>query len=124
MLLLLLAVVQQPDFSRAIDFRTPPARVVNILPGLAKKAGVTLQAAGPPRDDVLVISVKNRPVSEIMDKIAEATSSNWVKKGSAFELTSDKAIAAKELQMERNAEIVRWQKLIDVAQSRAGAVTP
>lgn len=115
MLVLALLLPLRQDLAQSIDYSTPPARVARILPALTEKTGIAFTASLPAKDDVLVIRVKDQPVSKLMEAIAEATSSTWQKEGKGYRLVENKELKAIEMKEEWQSEVALWKKRIDEA---------
>jgi hypothetical protein len=87
-----------------VAFRATAMPAGRLIPRLGEQAGVKLTCAPELASDVLLLSVKDRPLSEVMGKLAEAGSAEWMPDGNGFKYTRTPALAAR-LRREEVAEV-------------------
>jgi len=69
-----------------VTFKARAARAERLLKELGAKAGVPLSATATTADDVLLISVKDVPFQQLLDKIAAVENATWIKEGEGYRL--------------------------------------
>jgi hypothetical protein len=72
--------------ARRVSFSAPAMTAERLLPALSARAGVRLECAPETRGEVLLLHVRSAPLSEVMDRIAEAASARWVPARGGFRL--------------------------------------
>ncbi len=89
------------DLNAKVTTSIPASRINTVMEQLTATTGVPLMAAANLRDDVLLVSVKDVTVQQLMAKLAEVENGAWVKQGNGFMLERDlgatKAEASAEL---------------------------
>lgn len=82
-LALALAVGQAPsitaDLNRSITFEHRAAAAPTVVASLGKAAGVEMSASPALASDILIVRVENVRIPELMDRIADLTSSEWIR---------------------------------------------
>ena len=72
-----------------VTFTTRAARAAVAVPALGKAAGQELLVSPIMADEVILVSVANRPLGEVMERIATVTSGTWKPAGNGFRLVPD-----------------------------------
>ena len=84
------------DTSVHVTYTTRAARASVVLKELGKVANVDLQTTPETANEVLLISVKDQPISAVMSRIATVTSGDWVQTGASYMLAPDLAARTAE----------------------------
>jgi hypothetical protein len=98
------------DVSQKVTFSAPAARASVLLKRLGEQTGIPLETSPQTKDEVLLLRVKDVPLKEILDRIAQVADADWKPEGGGFRLTrpSEKANAAARAELdERMASIER-----------------
>jgi hypothetical protein len=103
------AQLEGEAFSKSIAFRQGATRVPAILDALSKETGIPLKASPYFENEVLVVSVKERPIREVLGKLADAVSGQWRFEGGAYLLARDLKKTQEE-ERESNARRVEQVK--------------
>src|SRR5579872_2339647 len=78
-----IALVMRPQISDArLTYTHSAARAAVLLPEIGNAAGIELQSSTEMGNEVLLISVKDAPISEVLNRIAAVTSGRWTNHGS------------------------------------------
>jgi hypothetical protein len=109
---LLAAVVQSPDLSKPIALRTVAKPVSEVLRDVSGQAGFTF-GANQVRDWPVIVSVKDLPVGQVLDRIAEVTDSEWVKERDRWVLTRSAARVKKAVEIELEDRAARLKPVVD-----------
>src|ERR1700722_11572392 len=98
MLTLLIAAVcaGRQGLDTPVTYTTRAARAEAVLPELGKLAGIDLQASKDTANEILVISVKNTPLADILPRIATVTSGEWKHDGNTIRLVPNRDLRRKE----------------------------
>src|SRR3954470_5834998 len=72
------------DLTKKISVEIPASRTSAALAALSKAAGVTFEPAANLRAEVLVVSVHDVTVQEVMNRIAQAESGKWTLQGNTY----------------------------------------
>jgi hypothetical protein len=102
--LLFVVTKTTPDPDLHITFRAPTGRAEVLLPELGRLAGVNLEAGERTRGDVLLIDVRDRPLPEVMNRIATATHSKWTQTETGYRLHRSDEVARQLLETGRKIE--------------------
>lgn len=84
----------------AVTYQCKAKPVQAVLDDLAKIAKVDLTAKAEVRPEIVLISVKNMPISDLLGRIAKVTSCQWERTESGFVLEADEAARNREKQAE------------------------
>ncbi len=95
-----------------VTFRSPALPLDQLLTALSTKSGTIMRATGRIAEDVLVLSVKDIPLSDLQKRIAEVTTGVWKQDGDAFVLQRDEVAARKQDQEELSRLAERYAKAI------------
>ena len=98
--LLLLALSLNNSRANTVSYSCGATRVPVILKALSAQTGLDLRATPALEDEVLFISVKDAPVRDLTDEIAQVTHASWQANGGAYYLTR----TAQQLARDENAE--------------------
>ncbi len=88
------------DLAKHASFRCVASPIAKVLPDLSKACGTTFKWAPQTAADVVVLSIKDKPVSEIMKRIAQATGAEWAKEEDGYRLTRSESLNRKQQQDE------------------------
>lgn len=102
--------VQEPR----VTFEHRAARVELLFPELSKAAGTSLTFSAQTKDEVLIVSVRDVPLSELRAKIAEAASAEWQAEEGGFRLIR----SAKLLQKLEEEHVAYVAESVKAAQER------
>jgi len=100
------------DTSVHVSYTTRAARAVRVLADLAQISKVDLKVSPQTANDVLVISVKDVALADVMSRIAVATSGEWKQEGSSFMLIGSTAQRRKEENLESERRVIAVRKSI------------
>ncbi|MDR3690750.1 MAG: hypothetical protein P4L46_15340 [Fimbriimonas sp.] len=119
-LCLLTCLASAQDVSVHVTYTTSAARVAKVLSEIKALSHVDLQATRSTENEVLVVSVKDVPLSELLERIAKVTSCEWKHDGSTFRLVVAKPVQRRE----ETTDLVHRIQLIRAAiQARAKGPT-
>jgi hypothetical protein len=126
------------DVAQKVTFSAPAGRASVVLKKLGEQTGIALETSRQTEDEVLLLSFKDVPLKEVMDRIASVADAEWKPEGSGFRLSrpSEKQseAARKELEtrtdtigkvlqgaLDRQAKLPAWndaelKKLVDMQQ--------
>ncbi len=92
------------DTSVHVTYKSRAQSTAHILAELRNQTHVDLEPAAVMKGDVLVVSVEDLPLKDLMDRIAIATSGSWKQEGSAYRLVANNSIRRQE---DRKEEALR-----------------
>ncbi len=93
------------DTSVKITYTAPATRLQTELDEIGKQAKMPLYASPDMARETLVIKVKDLPLSDLMAKIAEATSGSWIPEGTGYRIVIDSVKRRQEANESRLASI-------------------
>jgi hypothetical protein len=107
LLLPLAAPAQVPQ--KRLTFVRDAGRAKVVLAELSKEAGISLDTAPQTENEVIVVAVKDVPLKETLDRIAEAVHGSWKADGNRYRLirTPEQARAEEQEQWARELQRVR-----------------
>src|SRR5690349_7687812 len=73
----------------SVSYRTVAKSTGKILQDLSPLTGKSLKAAADVSKLILIVSIKGRPVQEVLDNLAKATLARWEKKKNELWLVAD-----------------------------------
>ena len=79
-----------------VSLTAPAAGTASVLAELSRQAGVPLLCTTQFRNDVLVLRLKDVPLKDAMDKIAETVYGDWQPEGNGFRLVRTSQQSARE----------------------------
>jgi len=86
-----------PGLDKRITFAIRAARAAVVIPELGKLAGIDLRATPQTENEVLIVSVADVPLSDVLARVATATSGQWKRDGKTLKLfASDKMRSVEE----------------------------
>lgn len=109
---LILGQQSQADLSQKVTYRHAAAPVRVILEELSAATKVPLGAAANLNNEILLVSVKDLPLKELLDKIAEAAAGEWTVEGAKTYLTRSSARLKAEDAIEYQNKLAAIQKLL------------
>src|SRR5437867_707254 len=80
---------QEPDLTKKVSFDHLARPAGRLIPLLAEESGIRLVCSNIVAPDVLLITARDVPLSEVMDKIAYVSGAQWTKIDGGFRLTRD-----------------------------------
>jgi len=97
------------SISTRVTYFTRAARASVVVKELGRLAKIDLQATPNIDGEILVIDVKNQPLSELMSRIATVTDGEWKQVGPAYRLQANQALRSKEErdELEKRAKDIR-----------------
>lgn len=102
---LLLGQGPAADLQAPVTFEHRAAPVGRVLASLSEKAKIKLEALPSVAPDVVLISVKNVPLNDLMQKIASVTSAEWRQDGDVYRLAPAAGIRNREATDEFTARV-------------------
>jgi hypothetical protein len=88
---------------RNVTFSHPPARIEILLPKLSKVAGLELRFDATTADEPVVVHVTNASLREVLARLAQVCSAEWVRRGEGQVLTRSSAVAAQQEKADKQA---------------------
>ncbi len=82
-----------PDFDRRLTFSCAAIPVATAVKQLSEQTGVLLTAQGPISSEMLVLRFNGVPLRVAMAKIADATSGEWIKSETGYQLGRSPGLA-------------------------------
>jgi hypothetical protein len=118
------AYSQTPETVK-VSVSIPGARATVVVEQLSAASGVRLTADREMDADVAVLVVKDRPLKEAMDMLAEAVDGRWLKSGSGWKLLPSAAKRRKDIQTQISARTGEIGKSIqEMDGSSSGSFNP
>ena len=100
------------DQSVHVTYSTRAARMSEIVRQLSQVSKVNLVASPQTENEVLVISVKDVPISDLLSKIAAVTSGEWRQDGTTLRLVADGKLRKQEEKDELALRLANIRKAI------------
>ena len=107
------------DTSVKVTYSTRAARASVVVRELGHLANLDLQTSPQTESEILIIAVKARPLTEVMDRIATVTSSQWKQEGSAFRLVPNSKMRNQEDRVARTKLVAKITKGIHDLEANA-----
>lgn len=85
-----------PDTTVHVTYTTRAARADQVVRDLAGLSKLDLEVSPQTKNEVLVISVKDVPLSDLMARIAEVTSGEWKQEGNIYRLVGSATLRSRE----------------------------
>jgi len=98
-----------------ITYSTRAARASRVIKDIGAIAKLDLEVSPQTQNEVLVISVKDTPLSDLMARIATATSGEWRTEGSVYRLVGSSTMRKQEEREQATKRIANVRKAIDKA---------
>jgi hypothetical protein len=114
MLTTLLAAIafQSPNLDKPVTLRTVAKPVAEVLKDVTTQVGFRFEASQV-REWPIIVSVKDLPVGQVLDRIAEVTDSEWVKERDRWVLTRSAARVKKAAEIELADRAARLKPAVD-----------
>lgn len=109
---------QSPDLTRAVTLQELAAPARDLCADLGKAAGFDLTCDARIKNDLVILGVKQRPVGEVMTKIATTFGWVWQPNGNGFRLTPTPEFVRKAKDGRREILIRDGHRLQALAQER------
>jgi len=100
------------DTSVPVTYTTRAARASEVVKALGLLAKVNLQTSAQTEGEILVISVKDQPLSQVMSRIAVVTSGEWKQEGPVYRLVPNEAVRRVEERDEFAKRVAKIRKSI------------
>ena len=104
-----------------VSYESVAKPVSKIVSELASQSGISLTVDPNSANHVLILSVSEVRLDDVLDRIANACSSKWVEKDGLRTLTPDNQLRNQELQAYRADLLVEAQSIITQAKARLNA---
>ncbi|AIE87893.1 hypothetical protein [Fimbriimonas ginsengisoli] len=98
------------DAGTKVTFTGRAARVETILAGLSQASGVKLSASAQTADEILIVSAKDVSLSDLMARIATATSGEWHQTADGYRLAQSVGARTREENESLNARVTAIRK--------------
>jgi hypothetical protein len=108
------------DLSVRVTYTTRAARAARVLRDLERLAGVALRISPDVENEVLIVSVKDEPLSEVISRIAIATSGEWRHEGAALRLVASLKVRRQEERAELAKRVAGIKHSIEELTSGTG----
>ena len=112
----LLAATPAQDTAVPVTYTTRAARAEQVVKDLKVLSKVDLEVSPQTKNEVLIVSAKGVPLSDLMARIASVTSGEWKQEGAAYRLVGDVALRDRE---ERAEAAKRTEAIRKAIQDRA-----
>ncbi len=116
---------QDDALQKKVSVSYPAMTAKNLMAALQKETGVPFSTAPQTSNDVLLLSVKDVTVQQLMDKIAEADGAEWVKDSQGYRLSRSQGLSNKQdreyLQARVEALKASLNKVLNPSASGAGS---
>src|SRR5688572_96530 len=89
----LFGVGDEPALSTKVTFDYLAMPAGRLIPLLSEESGIPLLCSNAVARDVLLLTCRDAPLKEVMDRIAYVAGAEWVKFDGGFRLTRDLALA-------------------------------
>lgn len=86
---------QEDPMQKRITLDLPATTAKNLMPILQKETGVAFNVTPQTANDVLLISVKDVPLSQLMERIADIDNAEWTKDSTGYRLIRSQGLANK-----------------------------
>lgn len=106
-------LLASPQAEPSVTFSAPAMTARNLFPALSKAAGVLIRTGVYTNDEVLLIDVKDVPLSKLLDKIAAVTGSEWTKEPGVYTLVRSTNLARSQEAAVLDERTAALQKEID-----------
>jgi hypothetical protein len=108
--LLWAAVASAQDTSKRISYTTVAVPAWRALSELSTSSGVQLEATPQTANDVVVIRVKDAPLSAVMKQLAACINAEWERTNSGYRLTRPQRLEVEEQRRELQATAAAFAK--------------
>lgn len=111
--------------NRASSFSAPAMPAGKLIPLLAAETGLKLECGVDTASDVLLLIAKDRPIKEILQKLADADSAEWLQDGERMRFGRSAMLTAR-LEREETAAIEEGirKKLAPIYETLTALLTP
>lgn len=120
-------VMSAPGFAQSLDtpvtLRLTATPVGNVLDALGKAGGLDLRPSLDVSTDVVVLSVKDQKLRDVMVRLAQALDAEWETVGAGYRLVRSNVIEQRQLRAEIAARTPRYQAAL-AAMAKAAAEMP
>lgn len=109
---LLTLAAQSPDLGKPVTLRTVAKPVGEVLRDVSAQAGFTF-VASQVREWPVIVSVKDLPVGQLLERLAEVTDAEWRKEAKQWTLERGPARVQKAIEIELADRAARLQPVVD-----------
>jgi hypothetical protein len=122
--LLALRQPQLPDLNQKVTLDMRAVQGVALMKELSRKTGITFEARDAAATDRYLVTVHEVPLTQLMDKLAEAETGVWLHAGdNEYRLVRDRKKIEKEQNDEREKSIKRFTKAFEKYRADLGLTT-
>lgn len=97
------------DMAQKVTFSSPAASAKNLLAELSRATGVTFSVSPQTQGEILLVDVKDVPLSELMKRIAQAAAAEWKQEGESFRLIRTQALQNQQEREYLDARALRFK---------------
>jgi hypothetical protein len=119
----LLAIHQQqlPDLNQKVTLDMRAVQGVTLMRELSRKTGISFEAHNAAATDRYLVTVRDVPLKQLMDKLAEAETGVWLNAGdNQFRLVRDRAKIEKEQKDDRETSIKQYSEVLEKCRKDLG----
>jgi hypothetical protein len=102
---------------RSVTLESRVVRIPALVQELAAKSGEPLASAANLRNEVLYVNLAERPLSEVMNLVAEAAGCEWVRRENRVELTRTNQKLREDEVTERQYDLGKIRKRLELMKS-------
>lgn len=113
--LLLLAATTRQDLTTKVNYKTVAVPAAKAIADIAKQTKIDIVVIAPLDKEPIIVNLKDVPLKDAMDKIADVLDGKWVQQGKAFTLQRPDEMQQKLLDdrtADKGAKIAAAQKKI------------
>jgi len=101
-----------------VTYTTRAVRTSEVLRQLGKQTKVDLRATPEMEGEILVVAVKDQPLSDVMARIAAVTSGEWKQDGSIFRLVANETVRRQEERADSAKRVAEVRRAIKSRSTR------
>lgn len=121
------ALAHGQDTAQKVTFSAKAGSAKQVLEGLSKQTGVTFATSPQTADEVLLVDVKDVPLTDLMKQLAKAAAAEWQSEGEGFRLVRSQALhnqQEREYYDARAANVRKEQEALLKAYQETKPITP
>ncbi|MBX3119332.1 MAG: hypothetical protein KF784_09715 [Fimbriimonadaceae bacterium] len=115
--------VQEDPLQKKITFAVHATTMKNLMPILQKETGIAFNVTPQTANDVLLVSVKDVTVQQLMEKIAQASDAEWVKDSTGYRLSRSQGLSNTQERKYLNARAAAMTDAISKLKAPAGSTS-
>lgn len=108
-------VAGQSPLAQPVSLDIPPSRLPEALKAIESRTGVSLLAGTPLANEVVMIRVRDVPLADVMNRLAETVGAEWQREGAGYRLSRSVAQEQRDARAAAQARQRAIQKAIDAA---------